>query len=160
MSSMFHTNLKALDIFGNKKMSDARRRCQPDKDDTDGQLLFNLHMRVTFMYTIVYVSIQAMPVCAQELELLMEERGHPLSLIRQEVTSTDTPWGLAKAYVNETTAYMLEHDGWNADGSKSRDFNRIPFSDYPAKDSSGNTWRPYQPQNSPYKVTTALARVL
>ena len=153
---MFHPNLKALDIFGDKETSDARRRCQPDEDDADGQLLFDLHMRVTFMYTIMYAGLQAMPFCAEDVELIMEERGHPLSLIRQEATSSHTPWGLAKAYVNETIAYMLEHDGWNADGSKGRDFNRIPFSDYAAKDSAGNTWTPYQPQNSPYKVSAAF----
>ena len=84
----------------------------------------------------------------------MEDRGHPLSLIMQD-TNIDTPWGLAKAYVTETFAYMLENDGWNADGSESRQFNRIPFSDYAIKDSAGNKWTPYQPQNSPYKVQTA-----
>lgn len=153
MSSMFHINSKALDIFGDKETSNARRRCLPDENDADAQFLFDLHRRVTFIYTIIYAGIQAMPYCAKELERLMQEQGHPLSLIMQEGTSIDTPWGLAKAYVTETVAYMLENDGWNADGSKSRDFNRIPFSDYAVKDSAGNTWTPYQPQNSPYEVT-------
>ncbi|CAM9200218.1 unnamed protein product, partial [Laminaria digitata] len=154
VSSMFHTNYKALDIFADKVTSDARRRCQPSDDDgEDAQLLYDLHLRVAIVYTVVYGGIVTMPYCTPQLEAIMAKRGHPLSLIMQEETSVDTPWGLAKAYVTETMAYMLENDGWNADGSQSREFNRIPFSDYEAKDSAGNTWTPYQPQNSPYKLT-------
>lgn len=156
VSSMFHPNSKALDIFGDKQASDARRRCRPGEDDTDAQFLFDLHRRVTITYTLFYFGIETLPFCTEELELVMEEQGHSPSVIMQEDTSPDTPWGLAKAYVDEVTAYMLENDGWNADGSKSREFNRIPFSDYAAEDSAGNTWTPYEPQNSPYKVTTAV----
>lgn len=151
---MFHTNMKALDIFGDKDTSDARRRCQPaDNDDEDAQLLFDLHLRVAITYSLAYAGVLAMPYCTEEFAAIMEERGHPLSLVMEGGdASVDTPWGLAKAYVDEGVAYMLENDGWNADGSMSREFNRIPFSDYAVKDSAGNTWTPYQPQNSPYKV--------
>ena len=152
---MFHTNVRALDIFGDKQTSDARRRCRPADEDEDAQLLYDLHLRVGVVYVIVYASTLFMPFCTQELEAVMEARGHPLSLIMQEDSSIDTPWGLAKAYVTEAMAYMVKNDGWNADGSQSRDFHRIPFSDYATKDSAGNTWTPYHPQNSPYKVETA-----
>lgn len=62
---MFNTNFKALDIFGDKETSDARRRCMPDDNETDAQLLFDLHMRGTVIYTIVCGGIQAMPYCTE-----------------------------------------------------------------------------------------------
>lgn len=154
---MFHTNNVALDIFGDTEAADARRRCQPDAYDEDEQLLYDLHLRVAIVYTVVYAGIQAMPYCEEELETLMAERGHPLSLIQQDDLDIYTPWGLAKTYVDEVMAYTLANDGWNADGSKSREFNRIPFSDYLVKDSAGNRWTPYQPRNSPYKVCASAS---
>lgn len=149
---MFHANSKALDIFGDKTTSNDRRRCQPDEDDEEGQLLYNLHLGVTIIYTAVYGGYQYMPFCADILENLMEERGHPLSLLLEGNAGIDTPWGLAKAYIDETSAYLVENDGWNSDGSLSRNHNRIPFSDFSVEDSAGNSWRPYRPQNSPYEV--------
>lgn len=84
----------------------------------------------------------------------MEERNHTLSLLlgTDEEPTVDTPWGLAKAYVDEIFEFMMEHDGWNADGSATREFNRVPFSDYAIRDSAGNSWKPFVPANSPYKV--------
>lgn len=55
VSSMFHTNGVALDVFGDKKTSDARRRCQPSHgEDTT---LFDLHLRVAIIYTFVYAGL-------------------------------------------------------------------------------------------------------
>ena len=95
-----------------------------------------------------------MPYCLETLEALMEERNHTISLLlgTDEEPAIDTPWGLAKAYVDEIFEFMMEHDGWNADGSASREFNRVPFSDYAIRDSAGNSWKPFVPANSPYKV--------
>lgn len=59
---------------------------------------------------------------------------------------------MVQAYVDEIYAYMDEYDGWNAHRSFSRDYNRVPFSDYAKTDSAGNTWTPYMPKNSPYHV--------
>ena len=154
---MFHANVKALDIFGDKTTSHARRRCRPDGNDAEGQHLYHLHLGVAITYAAVYAGYQFMPYCADILKNLMEERGHPLSLLLDGDPKLDTPWGLAKAYVDETSAYLLENDGWNADGKMSRSHNRIPFSDFSASDSAGNTWKPYQPQNSPYEVTHAAS---
>ncbi|CAM9235018.1 unnamed protein product [Laminaria digitata] len=150
---MFHANNKALDIFGDKTTSDSRRRCQPNQDDADAKLLHDLHLGVAIIYAAVYGGYLAMPYCADILENLMEERGHPMSLLLDGNPGVDTPWGLAKAYVDETTAYLVENDGWNADGQLSRSHNRIPFSDFSAYDSAGNTWTPYRPQNSPYELS-------
>lgn len=146
---MFHTTLTALDIFGDKETSEARRRCQPDAGEDF--LLFDMHLRVAIVYTLAYGALQDMPYCLGELEPLMEEGGYPLSLLEGNST-TDTPWGLGKAYVNEVTAFLTNNDGWNADGSFSREFNLIPFSDFAITDSAGNSWEPYIPKNSPYKV--------
>lgn len=60
---------------------------------------------------------------------------------------------MIQTYVDEIYAYMDEYDGWNADGSLDRDYNRVPFSDYSKTDSAGNTWTPYIPKNTPYEVS-------
>lgn len=91
VSSMFHPNNKALDIFGDKDTSDARRRCQPDQDDAEGQLLFDLHLGVSIIYAAVYGGYLAMPYCADVLEGLLDERGHPLSLLLLDGDSGQSP---------------------------------------------------------------------
>lgn len=151
---MFHTTQTALDIFGDKETSDSRRRCQADGDDDNEEFnfLFDMHLRVAVVYTLAYGGIQGMPYCSNHLKQLMEAAGHPMSLLLEGEPSIDTPWGLAKAYVDEVTAFLVKNDGWNADGSLSREFNRIPFSDFAITDSAGNSWEPYVPKNSPYKV--------
>lgn len=75
-------------------------------------------------------------------------------------SGVDTPWGLAKAYVDETATYLLANDGWNADGSMSRSVNRIPYSDFSTSDSAGNTWTAYRPQNTPYDVRKDPCQIL
>eukprot|EP00903_Cladosiphon_okamuranus_P008504 g8169.t1 len=106
----------ALDLFGD----DERRRCTPEEADED---LFGLHLRAAIAYGAAHAAMQAMPYCT-ELAALMEERGHPLSLLEGD-QSTDTPWGIAKAYVDEVTAFLTAHDGWNADGSMGgREFSK------------------------------------
>lgn len=139
---MFHTNNVALDIFGDTSTSDARRRCQPTTAEETS--LFDLHLRVAIMYTFVYGGLQGMPYCFDLVDPLMSAAGHPLSLVMlDDDPSVDTPWGLAKAYVDEVIDFLTTNDGWNADGSKSRDYNRTPFSDYSVTDSAGNSWTPY-----------------
>lgn len=150
---MFHENGVALDIFGDKNKSDARRRCQPGQGASQDEIdLFQLYFRVTMMYTFTYAGRLAMPFCAADIDADMEDLGLPISLILEDDPPIDTPWGLARAYADETFAYMLENDGWNADGSMSRDYNRIPFSDYAYTDSDGNSWTPWVPENSPWEV--------
>lgn len=91
MSSIFSES-PALDIFGDAATSGARRRCRPNADDTEGLRLFDLHLRVAVMYAVAYAADGAMPFCT-DLAPLMEERGHPLSILEGE-TTTNTPWGL------------------------------------------------------------------
>ena len=109
---------------------------------------------------MVHAALKSMPYCSEVLEPLMEERGHPLSFLEEGPTEstdgidTSTPWGLARAYVEEVWSYLGENDGWNSDGSMGgREFNRVPFTgDFSMTDSEGNSWTPYTPQNDPYTV--------
>eukprot|EP00752_Nemacystus_decipiens_P004023 g3684.t2 len=150
-----------LNIFGDKKTTEERRRCQPDDDAFDEEkLLFDLHYKVAEIYAVTHGALKSMPWCREEIEPLMLARGHPLSFLEEELgegadsIDTSTPWGLARAYVDEGWSYLAENDGWNADGSMGgREFNRVPFSgDFSMTDSKGNSWTPYTPRNTPYEL--------
>ncbi len=142
--SMFHPNGVALDIFGDKATSDARRRCQPAEGDESARVLMDLHLATAIMYAYAYDALLHRPGCAEPITLMMDEIGCPLSLAAvaegDPEPSTDTPWGLAKACVDETYSFLNEHDGWNSDGGMGgKEFNRIPFSgDFSFTDSAGN----------------------
>lgn len=134
----------ALDVFGDKATSDARRRCQPADGDEAARQLFNMHLTVAVTYAASYTGAAYMPECADQLAPLMEALGLSLPLVMlaegEPEPSTDTPWGLAKAYVDEVVSFLMEKDGWNADGGLGgKEFNRIPFSgDFYYEDSAGN----------------------
>lgn len=92
---MFHTNGRALDIFGDKKKSEDRRRCQPTSDDN--KELYELHLRVAISYVAAYAGIVAMPYCLDQLDPVMTSLGLPLSLVLEgDDADVSTPWGLAK----------------------------------------------------------------
>ncbi|CAM9971823.1 unnamed protein product [Ascophyllum nodosum] len=149
---MYRSGNVALDIFGDKTTSDARRRCQPDEFDTEEQEFLDLHLRVAILYTLVYGALVGMPFCEESVETFMNESSAPLSLVMDGADpSVETPWGLAKTYFDEINAWMTENDGWSADGSANREFNRVPFSDYAVTDSEGNSWTPYIPRNTPWE---------
>lgn len=134
----------ALDIFGDKETSDARRRCQPDEGDESARVLMDMHLSVAVLYAIGYMGWKHMPWCADQIVAEMETVGCPMSLVAvaegDPEPSTDTPWGLAKAYIDETMSFLSEHDGWNADGSMGgKEVNRIPFTgDFSFVDSAGS----------------------
>ncbi|CAM9270140.1 unnamed protein product [Ectocarpus sp. 6 AP-2014] len=153
LGNMFESNGVALDIFGDKETSDARRRCQPADGDEDAAVLFNMHLGVAGLYMVAYVGSEHMPWCTDTVSALMEAYGAPLSMLDVADASTDTPWGLAKAYVDEVMSFLMENDGWNADGGLGgKEFNRIPFTgDFYYTDSAGNEWNGYTPKNTPYK---------
>lgn len=142
---MFEPNGVALDIFGDKETSDARRRCQPATDGDEAErVLFDMHLNVAFMYALTYYRLKHTPWCADEITAVMDLIGCPLSLVDvadgDSAPSTDTPWGLAKAYVDEVFSFIAENDGWNPDGSMGgKEFNRVPFTgDFSYADSVGN----------------------
>jgi len=141
---MFEPNGVALDIFGDKETSDARRRCQPAEGDEGSREIFDLHLAVTILYSLAYIGSEYMPWCTDQIIATMEEVGCPVSLLDvaegDPEPSTATPWGLAKAYIDETMSFMAEHDGWNSDGGLGgKEFNRVPYTgDFYFKDSAGN----------------------
>ena len=61
----------------------------------------------------------------------------------QKIVST--PWGLAYITAREVVEYSV-YDGWNADGSYNREYNKIPYMDF--RDSN----RRYIPVNTPWKL--------
>lgn len=170
---MFQPNGVALDIFGDKETSDARRRCQPAEGDEQARALFDMHLSVANLYATGYMGLTFLPWCAEEITALYETFGTPLSLVADTVDSstptsssnattsswtaewsysfsfddepasglvTDTPWGLAKSYIDEVAAFLMENDGWNADGGLGgKQVNLIPFTgDFSYADSSGS----------------------
>eukprot|EP00903_Cladosiphon_okamuranus_P012371 g11596.t1 len=157
VGSMFEPNGVALDIFGDKSKSDARRRCQPADGDEDARKLFDMHLSVAILYAVAYVGSKHMPWCADIVAAKMEALGAPLSLLGgadgDPEPSPDTPWGLSKVYLDEALSFMMENDGWNADGGLGgKEFNRVPFTgDFFYQDSAGNEWNGYTPKNTPYK---------
>eukprot|EP00752_Nemacystus_decipiens_P007406 g6624.t1 len=157
IANMFEPNGLALDVFGDRETSDSRRRCQPADGDEDGQQLFKMHLTVAVVYAVSHVASEYMPWCSDVVAPLLEALGTPLSLVNiaegDPEPSTDTPWGLAKAYVDEIMSFLMENDGWNADGSLGgKEFNRIPFTgDFHYEDSAGNEWNGYKPKNTPYE---------
>lgn len=156
---MFHPSPYALDVFGDKNKSDARRRCQPSDVATPEEVeLFDIHLRVAASYVLSYGSVLSMPFCEDDIDSAMEDIDLPMSLL-DEAEGIETPWGLAKAYVDEVFSYLLENDGWNADGSMSKEYNRVPYSDYAYTDSDGNSWELYEPQNSPWEVSRGIQRL-
>ncbi|CAM9150528.1 unnamed protein product [Ectocarpus sp. 8 AP-2014] len=155
---MFEPNGVALDIFGDKETSDARRRCQPTTEED--RVIFDLHLSVSVSYAISYIGWKHMPYCSEQIAAEAEALGAPMSLVDvgegDPEPSTDTPWGLAKAYIDEVWAFLMENDGWNADGRLGgREVNLTPFTgDFAFSDSAGSTWDGYEPKNSPYKFSS------
>lgn len=94
----------ALDIFGD----DEHRRCTPDEAAKD---LFDLHLRVAVIYGAAYTAIEAMPYCT-ELTAVMEERGHPLSLLEGD-QSSDTPWGMGNSSRFQVTFFCATNTSYN-----------------------------------------------
>ncbi|CAN0141131.1 unnamed protein product, partial [Discosporangium mesarthrocarpum] len=149
VSHAFHPT--AIDVFGDVAFSNSVRRCQPDTGDSDGNDLFDLHLKVASLFSVAYAGVRFLPTCQENIEADMEGLGFWMNLLEAKV-DLETPWGLAKATVDKIYDFLLENDGWNADGRLDRDFNLIPFSDLNAEDAEGNSWEPYTPCNSPWKL--------
>lgn len=52
VAALFDPNQAALDVFGDKTTSDARRRCQPTTPEET--TLFDLHRNVALAYALAY----------------------------------------------------------------------------------------------------------
>lgn len=134
----------ALDMFARVELSEERRRCQ-DMDAT----LFDIHRRVTLAYAVFYALLASRPDFFDDGTALLAEWGldgnicHDTSSGYDCLNDISTPWGFAFTVNEEGKEFMLT-DGWNADGSYSRQFNKIPYQDF--RDN------PYIPRNSPWEL--------
>ncbi|VEU38101.1 unnamed protein product [Pseudo-nitzschia multistriata] len=98
-------------------------------------------------YAFAYSAMVLIPSITEPLTFIMDNvLNLPMSnLLDESPPDIGTPWGLARATVDDMTEYS-KSDGWNADGSLANDFNKMPFGDfdymeysrYKAKDSLGS----------------------
>lgn len=144
-SSMAAFHPTALEFFGRKRLSEQRRRCAPT--NSAQQSVFDDHRRVTLAYAVVY-STRAADIPELYAAVGNVIRAWGLDPDRcpggPGCDSLDTPWGLAWK-ISEEVISWAKRDGWNTDGSLSRKFNKIPYSD----------WREdkYEPKNAPWNLT-------
>ena len=125
-AAMYHPT--ALDIWGRGD----KRICT---DKFPSQLEKKIHEEVAITYAFAYSSIQLIPDLNDIVTNLMDNvLNLPMSNLLG-YPDISTPWGLAKATVDEMAEYA-KSDGWNSDGSMSHDFNKMPFSDFDYKEYS------------------------
>lgn len=137
-SAMAMYEPQALDHFARVSESSARRVCTGGSD-------FAKHRQVTLAYTLIFVARNFFPAASATLESTFGTWGVNANRCDAVGSCTDltTPWGLAKKFTDEMKTYAAT-DGWNADGSLSHEFNKIPYQD----------WRtdPYVPRNNPWTL--------
>lgn len=130
----------ALERFGRRDVSAARRRCARESGNLP------VHRRVSLAYALMLAGSFIVPGSRGALEKLL--RGWGLDPARcpggAGCGNVRTPWGLAWAAFQDVRAFGAV-DGWNADGSLSRQFNRVPYEDYRR---AGR----YVPRNSPWRL--------
>ena len=154
-----------VEYFGRKEISNLRRRCQPEDDASDEELLlFTYHRTVSFAYSIYLIYYFDKPdnldvftetyfdvwgldddICDWNVSLSDSMAGLSAKNIINGCNDVSTPWGLAYITTREIVEYSV-FDGWNADGSYNREYNKIPYMDF--RDSN----RRYVPVNTPWKL--------
>lgn len=137
-SSMAMYEPQALDHFARQAESQARRLCTADSSAAK-------HRQVALAYALIFVTRNYFSQASSALELAYSAWGIDASKCDAVGSCSDltTPWGLAKKFTDEMKAYAAT-DGWNADGSLSHTYNKIPYQD----------WRrdPYVPRNNPWTL--------
>jgi hypothetical protein len=145
MAAAYHPT--ALDPFGRVETSVARRRCNAEITYAPGSPLY-LDRQIALAYAVAWSTAAAMPrLDVGLLRSALASWGLDFDIC--ETTSCNdvaTPWGLARTVVDEVQSFFA-FDGWNAQGSYSRDFNKIPYEDWrsiPFVLSGGKlkSWRP------------------
>jgi hypothetical protein len=137
-STMAMYEPQALDHFARASESASRRLCSGGSD-------FAKHRQVALAYTLIFVARNFFPAASTQLESTFATWGVDANRCNAPGSCADltTPWGLAKKFTDEMAFYGTT-DGWNADGSLSRLYNKIPYQD----------WRrdPYVPRNNPWTL--------
>ena len=135
-AAMYHPT--ALDIWGR----DHKRICT---DKFPSPLEKKIHEEVALAYTFAYSAITLLPSLNDVVTNLMDNvLNLPMSNLMDGTPDIGTPWGLAKATVNDMANYA-KSDGWNFDGSMTHDFNKMPFSDFDYKEYSKYKVSPSSP---------------
>jgi hypothetical protein len=135
--AMYHSS--ALDIWGRSD-----HRICVDEFGSDEEL--RVHEHLTSVYAFAYSTISLMPELTTSISSTMETSlGLRMDLILDSDKNNDlrTPWGLAKAFVDEMTEF-IENDGWNANGVLANEFNKMPYSDFDFKDILDNEYSRYE----------------
>mmetsp|Transcript_43908 Transcript_43908/g.101496 ORF Transcript_43908/g.101496 Transcript_43908/m.101496 type:complete len:575 (-) Transcript_43908:154-1878(-) len=147
-AAAFHPT--ALEPFGRVDVSAARRRCGATVDyavDKTANSRY-LHRQVSLAYTVAWGVSATLPNAdvAMIRSILAGWKLDYDICDKAGIDCTDisTPWGLARSMIDEQTDFFA-FDGWNADGSYSREFNKRPYEDWRA--------RPYVPKNTPFELT-------
>lgn len=144
-AAAFHPT--ALDRFARIAESAARRRCAPTNPEEEE--FFELHRAISLAFAFSsLIQLTTPPTIKEDIRNLMSSWG-----LQEDICpgspgcdTADTPWGLAQA-ISEDVMLFAKLDGWNADGSLSRSFNKIPFEDYRR--------RPYVPVNTPWRLSNS-----
>jgi hypothetical protein len=119
-AAMYHPT--ALDIWGR----DDKRICV----DAFSALELHAHEQVATAYAFAYSAIVVSPSSKEIVIHIMDNvLKLPMSKVLVGEPDIGTPWGLAKAVVDQMTDYA-NSDGWNSDGSLTHEFNKMPFSDF------------------------------
>lgn len=110
----------------------------------------NLFRSVTLGYVTHFTFKHISPELSDALDALVTPWGIDPKRCDRPASCDDltTPWGLALFRLNEYIDWA-RRDGWNRDGSLSRQFNRIPYEDW--------TPQPYTPRNPPWLLSNPNA---
>ncbi len=138
VAAMYHPT--ALDIWGNGD----RRICIDEFESEDQKIA---HEQVALAYSFAYSGMATSPSSSEALKNIMDNvLGLPSNLLDGHGNpDISTPWGLAKSFVDQMSEYA-ETDGWNADGSLSSNFNKMPFRDFDYEEYSA-----YKPKENSLK---------
>ena len=109
VAAMFHPT--ALDIWGKKDKKICLDQFTSESDK-------NIYEQVAIAYSFAYISLTTAPASKNAIMDIMDNvLKLPMNyILNDEDPDVGTPWGLAKACVDQITKYA-ESDGWNADGS-------------------------------------------
>lgn len=131
-----------MDLFGRAALSEERRRCS-----VEDASVFEQHLQTTLAYSVLWAMISFIGPVDGAFENLAAQWGLDLNICdTMDCSDISTPWGLAYSLLTDAKT-IFSKDGWNADGSLSSTFNRIPYADWRRNPFSPNLnykdcWKP------------------
>lgn len=142
----------ALETYGRTNFSNANRRCRPHVLNANE---YALHEEAALVYTFAISGYTLLPHIKTTIVKTLQNFGFPVDVLddgHPDAENIATPWGLARAVVNDPLlAHIKANDGWNEDGKLNRKFNSAPYDDFYFKDLDGEEYRPYGSVKTPKK---------